>query len=314
MSRILGFCIAALLLTASRAEPCVLVVETHKLDPTEQALDFKPPNRITAKVARIMRGHGPIDDGFTSCDDLGTISIQLHSLKDNRTQWQDLGFRVVILKGAPPKGFRAPADVLGISKALKDRPPTIDLVWGDKADDDQESFDFTLGIKAVDRAGNESRNFTAVRVRHPGSRRNPEAWDWVFGNVDWLADFDVDRSVRLDSIERYLLTRGDFDGDGAQDVAHFVARPLDRKAAVKIRLARGPSVMTPSFPAEQLEHTGVRTVSPGLYQPACARRIDTDCSPDARVFIPSDALSVFIFEGHSTYFWFEGGSLRSMER
>jgi len=126
-----------------------------------------PPSAPSHISTEISRGVGPETSGCgtqsaSSCDGIGSISLRLSPSTDDRTPAEKLGYRTILVAGTPPWGS-AVSDV-----AVLMRGETLGFHWIDDADDDQEAFDFTVVIVAVDAAGNESDPSEEIRIRHGG--------------------------------------------------------------------------------------------------------------------------------------------------
>jgi hypothetical protein len=158
-----------LLLVPSRVDACSFGPHpTHEIDPAEQAADTTPPSEIGETTYSVQRGQGPQGGGcsgesVTSCDDIGSVSLQLGTVSDDRTGSSEMGFRLEVVDGALPSGLELPS---GDVRAYPDGALTFH--WTDGASDDQEAFDFTLSISAVDRGGNGGPP-REVRVQDDGS-------------------------------------------------------------------------------------------------------------------------------------------------
>jgi hypothetical protein len=125
---------------------------------------------------------------------------------------------------------------------------------------------------------------------------------------------ETNQQFRAKSPDRYLISHGDFNGDGQQDRAAIVVRHSGAEAAVLIYLAgrtHGPLVLD-TLRSATISQLGIQTVKPGTYQPACARGGGVNCDPGTRVTIPNDGVSIFTFEGPATYYWLEADQVRSM--
>ena len=160
-------CLASFLLAAS-AFPCSIVVAPHQLDPAEQKIDRTPPARVAAGVKNIRRGRGPVKHGdgamaVSSCDDLGSITLQL-TASDDRTSTDNLGYLPVGVEGDLPSGLLERVEV-----QRADDDGALTLWWIDGATDVQEPLKFALAIIAVDLAGNRSAPSEPVWIVHPGS-------------------------------------------------------------------------------------------------------------------------------------------------
>ena len=142
--------------------------ESHRLDRMELGTDDMPPGPVTASQSFVRRGTGPsrgaTDPVSTSCDYIGTLRIEILRARDNRTPPEMLGFRLRVTGGILPDGLRIPSHTIRAAGGK-----SIALRWPDGATDDQEAFDFELGIVAVDLAGNEGPASTPVRLTHGGS-------------------------------------------------------------------------------------------------------------------------------------------------
>jgi hypothetical protein len=132
----------------------------------EAASDTTPPLAPASIGVSIERGVGPRNAGgcnsmMTSCDSTG--SIHLYPEPPEGETREDTGYLIAVSNGRPPDGLTIPAEALIASESSG-----IWLYWEDGAHDDQEAIDFTLTVRAVDRAGNVSEEATRVRVRHGG--------------------------------------------------------------------------------------------------------------------------------------------------
>ena len=174
MRALLAVTLAALASVAS-AHACSLVSTPHVLDPEEQKIDRKAPDRIDASVARVVRGRGSVahEDGTmsaTSCDDMGSVVLALASRpNDDRTPPDKMGYRIIRVDGKLPEGAEVSAS------ATRDLSPDNELTfyWIDGATDDQEPIELAVAIVAVDLAGNESEPSAPVWIRHPGKGDEP---------------------------------------------------------------------------------------------------------------------------------------------
>lgn len=139
----------------------------HTLDPSEQAVDTAPPAAVGEPTYSVRRGRGPERSGCSesgsSCDDIGGISVHLGEVSDDRTLPGEMGFWIELVSGSPPSGINLPSTLV-----RADSSRSLHFNWSDGADDDQEAIDFTLRIRAVDRAGNEGPP-SELRIRDDGS-------------------------------------------------------------------------------------------------------------------------------------------------
>lgn len=166
------FLVALVLLAPVAGLPCSFISTPHELDPLEQKIDITPPERVSADLLRISRGHGPkVHENGTmsasSCDDIGMVVLKFRAApKDDRTQPGRLGYLVVLTGGKLPEGFSlsdtANRDLDGNNEYL--------LHWLDGASDEQEALEFAVSIVVVDLAGNRSVPSEPIWVRHPGRK------------------------------------------------------------------------------------------------------------------------------------------------
>ncbi len=153
------------LLWASPALACVQIPDVaHVIDP--ESADVVAPAAPEIGEVAVGRGQGPEPAGCfssvsTSCDDAGLISIAV-SAADDVSAAEDIGYRVELVEGDLPESFT-------LSTAIwRARDGHLSLRWNDDATDDQEPFDVTLSIVAVDEGGNESQP-VEIDVSDPGS-------------------------------------------------------------------------------------------------------------------------------------------------
>ena len=130
----------------------------------------------------VTRGVGPECDGnscgSSSCDDLGLISMSFPAAVDDRSPDSDdyvqdgVGYALRVADGSVPDDL----DLASSPTAAFIHAGVADflLVWIDRATDEQEAFDFTLGIAAIDLAGNTSAE-VFVDIADPGSGGSEEA-------------------------------------------------------------------------------------------------------------------------------------------
>jgi hypothetical protein len=168
-------CVLILGLAPGAADACGILRDKHAADPSERGLDTRAPAQVVARVAKVTRGQGPrLRDpgvGPSSCDDLGFIEIELVRFEDDRTPPERLGYRIGPPIGTPPATLRPATDAY---RLLPGQERRVVLVWIDGATDEQEPFDFTVVLTAVDSAGNESVASEPVRAVHPGRQPGQE--------------------------------------------------------------------------------------------------------------------------------------------
>ena len=182
MWRIVVAAALACLSGPSVAEACSSVVEKHELDAAEQQIDRQPPGaaQVPADVVRVLR-RGMRSDGDSSCGGIGTIQIVFTGAKDDRTPRGRIGYLITHVAGTLPYGLSLPRDarlatpvdgdtLQGLPRDLSGEVFLLTLMWPDPATGDQEAFDFTIALTAVDLAGNESAPSSPIRIRHPGGK------------------------------------------------------------------------------------------------------------------------------------------------
>jgi hypothetical protein len=159
----IGFVLASWLVPRS-AQACDLRGDSfHTIDPALQGVDSQPPTLAPIGEVMIHRGHDPesrgcIDSGICG-EFLGSFSIAVQAT-DDIAPAERIGYRVSVASGTPPQGFhmRDPIRANG----------SLWVWWNDGATGDQEAFDFTLSLVAIDEAGNESAAQT-VHIQDGGS-------------------------------------------------------------------------------------------------------------------------------------------------
>lgn len=166
----------------------------HEIDPAEAAVDDEPPAKIETVGVEIRRGKGPeggCSQSSTSCDDIGLITLIPTPPSDNRTDADELGYRIRLVGGEVPSGLTIPTEAWRLQTSSP--PAALSLHWIDGATDDQESIDFTVTLAAVDRAGNEGPESAPIRIHHAGSssgcrvaRGNDLSLALVLGSILWL--------------------------------------------------------------------------------------------------------------------------------
>ncbi len=161
-----------LALVPGTADACSIIKMYLEIDPQQKVIDFLPPDQPVVSVKSINRGRGPRrTEGrgavMTSCDDIGSIGFEIGPVSDDLTKPAELGFLFQVVEGTLPSGLSVPAKPL-VTISEKTEYGYY-LHWTDGATDDQEPFEFTLVVVAVDKAGNHSEESDPVTVRHPGS-------------------------------------------------------------------------------------------------------------------------------------------------
>lgn len=144
----------------------------HFLDPAEEGLDTLQPESPSVVSVVVTRGRGeqPMADYETSCrttnsscDDIGSLAIQLEASVDDRTATESLGYRFEILTG------KSPIDFYGGFAMNSVAGDPFWFHWIDDATDNQEALDFSFHVFAVDLAGNESAPSDSFPVFSPST-------------------------------------------------------------------------------------------------------------------------------------------------
>lgn len=162
---ILGVCfVLAAFLPARPAEACTIATsQPHALDEDEIDADQVAPEPPATVRARIQTSHAsPLrrDDCNFS---LRTLIVEVTGASDDRTPFDRLGYRLEILDGTLPDGFRWNE---GPFRALFRDEGTAKLHVLLPTEGDLR---VSLGVRTVDLAGNESEPSDPVGLRHfPG--------------------------------------------------------------------------------------------------------------------------------------------------
>ena len=145
----------AIVALESTATACLIAMPPeHTTDPALVGVDTAPPSMPTGLVVQsLSRGVGPVCDGdacaTTSCDDLGVLVLGFSPALDDLSTTETIGYQVVHLSGALPDG-------MSLSDTAWRGEDALTVIWSDGATDAQEPLDFSLGIVAIDEAGNAS--------------------------------------------------------------------------------------------------------------------------------------------------------------
>lgn len=131
----------------------------------ENPADISAPTAPGEVTVRVTRGVGPTCVGpmcsSTSCDDLGTVSLSFPASTDDTSVPEAIGYRLRMIDGTLPAGLSL-GEPQRAARVGDDGTVSLPLVWIDDATNDQEPFDFTLGVTAIDEAGNESEEVEVV--------------------------------------------------------------------------------------------------------------------------------------------------------
>ena len=125
----------------------------HVVDPAMQATDQTAPTLAPLDAPTVARGFAPggCSRSSSSCDDIGIIQVFPKAM-DDMTAADRIGYRLTLAAGVLPSGLTLPADAIELEPGY----PYLRLTWVDGASDNQDAFEFTLAIVAIDLAGNES--------------------------------------------------------------------------------------------------------------------------------------------------------------
>jgi hypothetical protein len=83
---------------------------------------------------------------------------------------------------------------------------------------------------------------------------------------------------RDESRNKFLVARGDFDGDGAPDVARLLVSVDGRQMALFVFLGSGPWLQLDAMKSEQLEVMGIDALPPGAHRTVCGKGY-RNCEP-----------------------------------
>ena len=127
-SRTLLLALAALVSALSAAAPARacsrLAPVVFEPDPSLRALDSLAPTPFTGINVRVDRHPGTVcRDGectATTCGSSGVISLEFMLPHDDQSDARSLGYRVVWLRGEPPRGARFLANSWPLSEARQD--------------------------------------------------------------------------------------------------------------------------------------------------------------------------------------------------
>lgn len=118
--------------------------------------------------------------------------------------------------------------------------------------------------------------------------------------------FEAKGSWRVKSPTRFLIVRGDFDGDGKADVAELLVRESGRGFALFVRLSsQGDRWQRIHGGDTSLSNFGIRIVWPGKYETFCADDPSV-CAPDTAktIDLRTDAIKFFAWgEADSFFHW-----------
>jgi hypothetical protein len=115
----------------------------------------------------------------------------------------------------------------------------------------------------------------------------------------------VDQKWRDADPDRFLIVRGDFDGDGKPDEARLMVRGDGKAFALFVKLAASASEQKlDEFPdVSRLPALGIKRVAPDHYPTACARGLD--CAEDEPRYIDlrHDGIDYFRHDQFNRYYY-----------
>jgi len=136
-----------------------------QIDPDQQENDTVPPTTFTnvsAVASRVAGTHCHGDTcSQTSCGDVATLKLKFTPPQDDQNTVDELGYRIVWLRGAPPASVRPAIDRIQPLQSANE----IDIPFGF---DEITVLDADLMLIAVDRAGNESVASRPIHVEFSG--------------------------------------------------------------------------------------------------------------------------------------------------
>ena len=115
----------------------------------------------------------------------------------------------------------------------------------------------------------------------------------------------ADQKWREAEPDRFLIVRGDFDGDGKADEARLMVRGDGKAFALFVKLAaRAEAEKLDEFPdLSRLPNLGIKRVAPDHYPTACARGLD--CAEDEPRYIDlrHDGIDYFRHDQFNRYYY-----------
>jgi hypothetical protein len=147
----------------------------HEPDAAERQIDRQPPAQVAGTVAPVLRGRRT----GSSCDDTGSIVIEITGANDDRTPSERIGYASPMWPAHSPMGSTGRATRVSCLRAcqwLAMRPGRCSFSrWrgGIAQPTTRRASISPSRSTAVDLAGNESMPSLPVRVRHPGGKPDP---------------------------------------------------------------------------------------------------------------------------------------------
>ena len=201
-----------------RAEGVVDTRIPFRFCASEKRIDHTPPSRPSLELISIVRGEGGVRVGEhwieNSDAELGTITLDLADVCDDRTPADSLGYQIHLVDGTLPQGLELPDGTY-----FKEYARHPYLQWIDGASWDQEPFSFRVFLTLLDRAGNESAPSDTIVVAHDGDtsavrtiRTREARREFPQVTIDWSDDHTETIFFLLGMLDEYLgrrVTEGD---------------------------------------------------------------------------------------------------------
>ena len=137
----------------------------------ETSAEGEAPGEVSVSAVSVSRGRGAQSLGCdgamrSSCDDLGSILLELEPATDPDSSAREVGYVIEVVRGEAPDGLR----ILGVAQLAEREGDTsvLRLGWIDGATDEQEPLMFWVTIHAIDADGHEGPRSDAVAVVEAG--------------------------------------------------------------------------------------------------------------------------------------------------
>jgi hypothetical protein len=216
---------------AQPASTCLFVpLLPHQLDTALHGGDASAPNTPVVVAVDTFRRNGMTCTRAScvanSCGDTGTVRIDLAPSADDATPPEELGYRLLVVRGEVPESMRSSIGVtLAASQRLFLRPSFEEL----------PALDLELAAVAVDAAGNESAPTAPFAVRFDGC---------TLAAVGDRCEDELDPDTDLSS----LWAGGGAEPDPSEPDPSIDGATAEVAAGVSCSLeARGPSSAHPSI-------------------------------------------------------------------
>jgi len=119
------------------------------------------PGQVALRDVIVSRGYRSAFGVRTACDDRALMSVVLLVPEDDVSAKENLGFR--LREASPlPEGLVLP-------EIVRANDGVIDVLWFDRAEQNQGGFEFDLQVAAVDEAGNFGAFSAPFRVSDRGT-------------------------------------------------------------------------------------------------------------------------------------------------